>query len=475
VRRLWESLPPPEAEAGRVVEVPVVYGGEHGPDLEFVARHTGLEPQEVIRRHSAPDYLCYVVGFTPGFPFLGGMDPALTTPRLEVPRSQVPVGAVAIGGAQTGVYPLGGPGGWRIIGRTPLLLYDPWREPPGLINAGDRVRFRPVPEAEFPALPSPAAPEEPEGRPVLEVLRPGAFTTVQDMGRWGYQYLGVPVSGALDSFSLAAANLLVGNPPEAAALEITLLGPRLKVLAPVRIAVVGAELGPRLDGRPAPQGRALSLQPGQVIDFSGPPRGARAVLAVAGGISSPVMLGSRSVYPLGLLGGPLQRGQVLHAGPEPPAPVAHTLEPELVPVPQGELTLRVVPGPNQELFTPAGQRTFYSSAYQLTQQSDRRGMRLQGPAVELDPRMPSSIVSEPITPGVVQVPAGGQPIVQLREQTVGGYAKIATVISADLDRLARALPGTRLRFQPVTPEEGYAAARRCAQRLARLARALGRG
>lgn len=462
------NLPAATQEKSRVVEVPVVYGGEHGPDLDFVAGHTGLTPQEVIVRHSAPDYLCYMVGFTPAFPFLGGMDPKLTCPRLETPRLDLPAGAVGIGGAQTGLYPLGGPGGWRIIGRTPLLVYDPRRDPPGLIKAGDQVRFLPIQAEEFPEIPSAQSQAPPDAREVLEVLRPGAFTTVQDGGRWGYQSQGLPISGALDQEALAAANMLLGNPPEAAALELTLIGPKLRALAPLRVALTGGDLQSLLDGQPAPLGRVIQLETGQVLDFKGPKDGARAILALEGGVESPLMMGSHSVYPLGRLGTALQKGERIPAGPAKGSPGSIKLPEGLIQPPSAEVEIRVLTGPNLDYFSERGLQTFFSSIYELTQGSDRRGMRLAGASLELNPEMPDSIISEPNTPGVVQVPSGGQPIVQLREQTMGGYAKIAAVISADLDLLARLLPGSRIRFVKVTLAEAVSLAKAHAAKFNRL-------
>ncbi len=130
-----------ELPAPRRVEVPVHYGGEYGPDLEFVARHTGLPAQEVVRLHAAGEYPVYFIGFTPGFPYLGGLDPRLATPRLETPRSRVPAGSVGIAGQQTGIYSVDSPGGWRLIGWTPLRLFDPLADPPALLSPGDVVRF----------------------------------------------------------------------------------------------------------------------------------------------------------------------------------------------------------------------------------------------------------------------------------------------------------------------------------------------
>jgi KipI family sensor histidine kinase inhibitor len=135
----------------RVVRLPVCYGGAHGPDLAEVAALTGLSPEAVVERHAAPAYRVHLLGFTPGFPYLGGLDPSLTVPRLEVPRSRIPAGSVAIGGGQTGVYPIESPGGWRLVGRTPIRLFDPLRPRPFLLAAGDGLRFVPIPAADFDA------------------------------------------------------------------------------------------------------------------------------------------------------------------------------------------------------------------------------------------------------------------------------------------------------------------------------------
>ncbi len=461
------------ASPGRRVEVPVVYGGEYGPDLDFICVRAGLGPEEVISRHTGRDHLCYLVGFTPGFPFLGGLDPALAAPRLDSPRAQLPAGAVGVGADQTGLYPLGGPGGWRILGRTPQLIYDPRRDPPCLIEPGDLVRFRRVDAAVFPEPPRGELTFEPTGLPALEVLAPGSLTTVQDGGRWGWQHLGVPVSGALDRFGLAAANLLLGNPPQAPALEVALMGLRLKALRELTVAAGGAELDLRLDGQPMPRWTPLKVSTGQVLEFHAPKGGARTVLAVAGGLAVRPVLGSASTYILGCLGAPLAKGQVLRVWPvqggglpdRRPAPVG------AVPAAGRSLTLRAVPGPNQDFFSEDGLRTLFNAEFRVSPQADRRGVRLEGPPVEIRPGGPTSIVSEPNAPGIVQVPPGGAPIILLNEQTVGGYAKAATVIGPDRDLLASALPGDSVRFQAVTAAQGVEAARVQARMLERIARA----
>ena len=144
IERLLQSAEITDTGMRHVVHIPTLYGGEMGPDIAFVAEHNGIDEQEVIRIHSGADYLVYMMGFSPGFAYLGGLDERLATPRLQSPRTEIPAGAVGIAETQTGVYPMASPGGWQLIGRTPLKLFDPTRERPVLLGAGDYVRFVPI-------------------------------------------------------------------------------------------------------------------------------------------------------------------------------------------------------------------------------------------------------------------------------------------------------------------------------------------
>lgn len=482
------------AAAGRVVTVPVLYGGEGGPDLDDVAAHAGLSPAEVVRRHAAGAYRVYCLGFSPGFCYLGGLDPALATPRLSAPRVKVPTGSVGIGGSQTGVYPSESPGGWRLLGRTPAVLFDPDRPQPSLVEPGDVVRFTLVDAATFLTMqlqrgaPRPQnGPVEETGRPGLRILSPGLLTTVQDLGRRGYQALGVPVAGAVDYWAVMVGNWLLGNRARKAALEITLSGPEVEFTGPVAFCLTGApvpaELVPAGGGSPVrvPGWMSQLAGPGDRLRIGTAAAGCRAYLCVAGGLDVPAVLGSRSedlFAKLGPFGRPLKAGDWLPAG-EPvlsPADLAGRVLPvDAVPhyhgAWQGALEVRVVLGPQQDAFTAAGIDTFLSGEYRVGAKSDRQGARLEGPAIAH--RGAADIVSEGMPAGGIQVPADGKPIVLLaNRQTIGGYAKIAVGLYPDVARVGQLRPGDTLRFRPVDLHEAHQIAWAERRELARVRRLL---
>ncbi len=458
---------------GRLVEIPVHYGGESGPDLEDVAAHCGLTPSEVVRLHAEPAYRVAMLGFAPGYAYLFGLPPRLATPRLATPRLRVEPGSVGIAGAQTGLYAIATPGGWRIIGRTPMLLFDPNRDEPFALRAGDRVRFVATDAATDRLLPgvSGRLPTVARGLPSaaasLVVIEGGFLTTVQDAGRIGWARFGVPPSGPMDPFALRAANILVGNLPHAAGLEITLVGPALRATHECLIAVCGAEFDLRVGDLPMPAWHAVYVRAGQEIRLGQRRSGARAYLAVSGGIALPSFLGSRATYLPGNFGG--LEGRALQAGDQLPLGLMgndlatragkawpRSTRPAYSPRP----TLRVVPGPQADYITPEGLAAF-ESEYEVTPASDRMGYRLSGPRVAHRDQV--EIISDGVVTGSVQVPGDGQPIVMMADhQTTGGYPKIATVIRADLPLLAQCLPGDRVRFRPVSIAEAQAALAACA-------------
>ena len=403
----------------------------------------------------------YAVGFSPGFAYLGGLPPDLHTPRLSGPRLKVPAGSVAIGGQQTGIYPTDSPGGWRLLGLTYLKLFDPDREEPALLRAGDRVRFVPV-SAETYRLGAANAPRvvaaPAEGSPVLKVLHPGLQSTVQDLGRTGHQADGVPESGAADPVALRIGNRLVANPEGAAAIEMTLMGAAFEALAPVVVAVTGADMGPVVNGAPVPMWEALLLNPGDVLRFAGLRAGCRGYLCVAGGVEAPVVLGSRSTDLLGKLGRPpLTAGEALATGPAT-APgwwlAGRRLPPDLVPAYPSELEVRVVPGPQHDRFAAEAFATLAANTYTLNPRSDRMGCRLDGPP--LQHLSGADIISDGMPLGGIQIPPDGKPIILLQgRQTMGGYTKIGTVIASDAARVAQLPPGGRLRFRWVSRDGAH--------------------
>jgi len=427
--------------AGGEWQIPVCYGGDNGPDLDEVAAHSGLSMAEVITLHCGAVYTVAAVGFSPGFPYLLGLPERLQVKRRHTPRLAVPAGSVAIAGGQAGIYPFTSPGGWQVLGRTNVSLFNPLMPRPALLRTGDRVRFVPVGEL---------APREEiscgtvvAGERWIEVIEPGAMTTVQDLGRPGHESSGVSPGGAVDRQALRIANLLVGNDAGAAALEICMSGPILKFHHETVVALAGAS------------GKSQRVAAGETVDFSKLPGGVRACLAVAGGLCVPSLLDSLATDLRAGFGGhcgrALQAGDRLaigQAGEIPRCGAWHVGRPERL----SEIELRFLPGVQQHWFTDEARRRFRTEAYQLTPRADRMGVRLAGVGLELNE--PREMISQPVACGSVQVPPDGQPIVLLAErQTIGGYPQIGQVISVDLPRLARAWPGTAVRFREVNEEE----------------------
>lgn len=295
----------------------------------------------------------------------------------------------------------------------------------------------------------------------FEVIRPGMLTTVQDSGRHGYQKFGLTVSGASDPYAYRIANLLVGNVQSAAALEVTLMGLELKVLRPTIIAVTGADLDARVNGKPIPMWATVKAESGDTIKFSGCRSGCRSYLAVTGGIDVPVVLGSRSTDTVGLIGGmdgrPLKKGDRLRTGDatvQEDELLRRRVHPGLIPEYPDQLDVRVILGPQEDAFTEQGLETFFTSTYKVSKDSDRMGCRLEGPKIEhVDD---AGIISEGLFTGAVQVPQNGMPIVFLTGRpSVGGYTKIGGVISVDIPRLAQVKPGNTIRFHPCSLEEAH--------------------
>lgn len=486
IRSVLKQITDVQKAAQRIVKIPVCYGARFGADLHDMEKMLHLDMDEIIAIHSATDYKVHMIGFLPGFPYLGGLDKRLACPRLDTPRVKIPAGSVGIGGAQTGIYPVASPGGWRLIGQTPLVMYDPEREEPTLLKAGDYVRFVPIsldewyeirraadrgtyePEIIYSDTIRKAKQErtdiqektkvletKKESQMKLTVTYPGTLTTVQDRGRFGMQEFGITQCGAMDQDACNLANRLVENDGSEAVLEMTVMGASFSIEGKGLIALTGADMQPKLNHVPIPMNQAIPVKSGDVLEMGMAVNGCRSYLAVSGGFDIETVMGSRSTDLKSGIGGfcgrALRVNDVLY-GSETPIVIGNTrLKVQRKPYSQS-ITLRFIPGPQADMFSREAMQGFLQAVYKVDAKSDRMGCRLEGPAITA--LNGTDIVSDGIAAGSIQVPANGKPIVLMSDhQTTGGYAKIGTVISADLPKLAQLMPGGQVKFQAVTVEQ----------------------
>jgi biotin-dependent carboxylase-like uncharacterized protein len=319
---------------------------------------------------------------------------------------------------------------------------------------------------------------------MLEILKPGLSTTVQDLGRPGYYHLGIPLSGAMDRYALVAANLLVGNDAGAAGLEAVFMGPEIRFSADATVAMTGADMPPKVDGVEQATWTAFTVKAGQVLSFGFLKSGARAYIAVAGGIDVPVVLGSRSTYPLGALGGhegrPLKAGDTLTLGiAEGGIKEGNSVPASLRVGPGASPVLRVLPGLYWHRLTETAGKQFFEDSWKVAPEADRIGYRFRGGRpMEFEPREqpfgagsdPSNIVDSCYPYGSVQIPGGTEPIVLHRDAVSGGgYFMIGTVISVDMDLIGQLQPHQAIRFAAVDMAQALAARKDHALQLKKLA------
>lgn len=463
------------ASQSRLVEIPVRYNGE---DLEEVAELSRLSVAEVIERHTGSDYVAAFAGFAPGFVYLAGASPGFHVPRRPTPRTRVPVGAVALAGDFSAVYPSDSPGGWQLIGVTPHRMWDMQRAEPALVQPGFRVRFRDLARADgvvsLPPLSPPKAPvpDFPPGAPGtarLHMLGTGLQTLVQDLGRPGQTGRGVSASGAVDRQALREANRAVGNPSDSAVLEILLGQLRVRCEGAVVVAAAGADVPVRIHtaaGRSveAAVGEPLALDDGDILEIGSPRAGLRSYLAVRGGLAVTPVLGSCATDTLAALGPrPLRAGDVLAVGDAIGAARLQAVQPGAMaarPLPRSGDTveLDVVLGPRTEWFTPEAVALLQSQDWEVTNQSNRVGIRLAG-AQPLARSIHAELPSEGTVVGAIQVPASGQPVLFLADHPLtGGYPVIAVLASHHLDLAAQIPPGARVRLRATGAFAAVAAA-----------------
>jgi KipI family sensor histidine kinase inhibitor len=435
--------------------VDVVYDGD---DLDEVARLLGIDRDDLIRRHAGVQWRVAFAGFAPGFGYLVTDEALPVVPRRPSPRTRVPAGSVALAGEFTGVYPRRGPGGWQLIGRTDAVLWDERRDPPALLTPGRSVRFRSVTALTGgDTLSESTSPSETSrfDAPVLDatsrtatVLRPGLLTLVEDLGRLGMTQYGLALSGALDRTALRLGNRLLGNPEDAAGLEIMAGEAAIRFDQPSWFAVTGARGPLTLSGAPIESDTATQAREGDVLELDRAALGLRYVVTVRGGIHTPRVLGSRSRDVGASIGpSPAAAGDRLPIGPEPGTPIP-PIDALTVAPPHDLVLVHAHPGPRIDWFTSDAIARFFDTAWSVTSESNRIGVRLASPDADLTRVATAELPSEAMVAGAVQVPPSGQPTVLLADHPVtGGYPVIAVVADADLDVFAQLRPGQQVRFR----------------------------
>jgi KipI family sensor histidine kinase inhibitor len=449
-----------KAASGALVEIPVRYDGE---DLTEVAGILGMSVEDVIRLHGESDYVAAFTGFAPGFAYLSGGDPRLTVPRRKSPRTKVPAGAVGLAGEFSGIYPKTSPGGWQLIGTTPLAMFDIDRTPASLLQPGSRIKFRDMAKdaayeikaSKEPAV-SKAVASTDADTASIEILSVGLPVLFQDLGRAGQAGQGISVSGATDRTNFKAANRIVGNPANTTALEITLGGLSFRMRGQGVMALTGATAPISITGAggskiPGPYHAAIALDDGDVVSLGAPEAGMRSYLSLRGGFDVAPVLSSTATDTLAQIGPAAPAvGDVINI-PTAAASSLVTLEEPTFPMPSATETvvLDVVMGPRTDWFTDAAVESFLSQEWSVTPQSSRVGIRLSGDALERSNH--GELPSEATVRGALQVPASGQPVLFLADHPLtGGYPVIANVAGHHLDLAGQIPVGAKIRFNAVS-------------------------
>jgi len=458
-----------ESTEPRLIQIPVCYDDEFGIDLKTIAGKKNISPDEIVRIHYSKTYHVFMLGFLPGFAYMGEVDEKIAVSRHQQPRKKIDAGSVGIAGKQTGIYPLSSPGGWQIIGRTPLKLFDAPVYTSGndnessahltLLQPGDMVNFYPINRQEYLTIQNEAAgrdgaPSLSTGKssPGMTILKAGLLDTVQDGGRYGYQHLGINPGGAMDVFSFRKANILAGNKPGVAALELFFPAAEILFEQDTLAAVAGANFEPEINGNKTKINYPFFIRKGDVLRFRKPVSGNCCYLALHGGLDVVQWLGSASTNIKATAGGfcgrALKKGDVLSFHPFTSPPKNGDINmpfniPDLF-APEDE-KLFVVEGKEWESLMPDSKKIFLEEPFTITADADKMGYRLSGHPLYRSTH--EEIVSSAVTCGTIQLLPDGRLIILMADhQTTGGYPAIAHVITAHHSRLAQKRPGDKIRF-----------------------------
>ena len=455
-----------------VHRIRVCYDPALAPDLLASAEKCKLTVREFINRHKNSEITVDILGFMPGFAYCSGLDPSLKLPRLEKPRIAVPPGSVAIAELQTAIYPKTTPGGWNIIGRSPDLLFDPLKERPSLLHAGDRVQFIEIDIDQFKKIQAEESLNTSQHikkydtqKGAVEVISSGLLTTIQGLPRYGLAHLALSAGGAMDKEGARLANTLVGNSEDAAGLEITGTGPKLLFHLDTWVAWVGSHCAAQIDGRTISGNRPVFIRQGQTLSFGKITQGYRIFLAFSGGIESEFTLGGRGSHlSTGIGDKQVQKGDILYL-PKllREAPFFEKLKQEHRTYPKwsvaspslsghGIQLIKAIPSMHLNLLNDQEQASLWKCVWTVSSQSNRMGMRLDGNFSISCPI--AGIASQGIWFGTVQLPPSGQPILMMAEHaTTGGYPRLVETIESERSKLAQLRPGDKIQFVPIALEE----------------------
>ncbi|OTA15518.1 putative multifunctional urea amidolyase [Xenorhabdus vietnamensis] len=442
---------------GKRIEIPVHYNGD---DLELVAEILGCTVQNVIQQHTENEYTVAFTGFAPGFAYMVS-NSQWNIPRRKTPRTRIPAGAVALAGEFSSIYPQASPGGWQIIGITTERMWDLSRSSPALLQPGYRVNFRDA--GHSPATIS--LPETSINNMVpaseiscqLEILSVGLQTLFQDLGRVGQAKLGISESGAMDKSALRSANRIVGNPSDQACLEIVQGGFKAIAHGQILIAITGSLCPIEIK---TPSGETFNVSAYQPIDLNDgdeislgiPAAGMRSYLSVRGGFIVPAILSSRSFDSLSNIGpAPLKINDKLAVSETSHCAAISFSETPAFDMPNKDeiVVLDIIFGPRTDWFTPEAIDLLSQQTWQVTPQSNRIGLRLNGEC-SLSRIKLQELPSEGTCAGAIQIPASGQPVLFLADHPLtGGYPVIASVADYHLDRVGQIPVNAKIRFNPI--------------------------
>lgn len=443
---------------GKELVIPVRYNGE---DIEHVADLVGLSVSELIYKHSQTLWRAAFIGFAPGFAYLVSDEPPFgSVPRLASPRKKITSGSVGLAGEYSGVYPKDSPGGWQLIGQTDLKMWDVQREQPALLLPNDQVIFKDVThqptKISVPNISSFPKKQSTESEAVLRVKKVGLQVLIQDAGRLNMAEMGVGRSGAMDQTSFQSVNLAVGNPQNAAALEILNGGLVLSILKPTVIAVTGADAELSVQYAQGEKVRVSLYQPialdqGDEVYLAVPNAGVRNYLAVRGGLVVENILGSASYDSLAELGAlPLKIGDKLASAQLKTHSVDLSQSSFAMPKQSDVIVIDLHLGPRTDWFKTSGLELLFQQKWLVTTESNRVGLRLQGEHA-LQREIEHELPSEGCSIGALQILPNGQPVLFMRDHPItGGYPVIATVAAHHLDLVAQIPSGSFIQFRKIT-------------------------